>query len=599
MDRFKELGIDTHGRTSGKMKTKCPWCHAQRTDKRDKSLSVNLDTKLYLCHYCGAHGSAAIYAGKGRKLGDPLVKFPTATGSNSSCPPTEKPHGDPEQGALTQKQIEWCRDVRHIPPEVLVEAGVAFASISMPISGKEKGWEKRDCLCFNFFENGELVNTKFRDSQKHFKLLQGARTIPYNINAIRDTPECILVEGEFDALSYMAVGRTDVISVPNGANSQLDWLDELSESHFEQKQVIYLSVDTDRKGRELCRELSRRLGVDRCRIVTYGEAYKDANELLVAEGPNALLKALEDAPIPRLEGTFTAEDLREGLHQLFEEGYTSGVELGIPNLDEIMRLETGRVLTVTGIPGHGKSDFVDEIVLRLCTRQDWRAGYFSPENTPIEYHHAKLAEKLLGHRFRKDFSTEEEFARVVDYLSQRVWHILPDGDFTLGNVLSKARELVHRHGIRVFVIDPYNYINHQIPAGMTETGYIGSFMNSLARFARLNSCLVILVAHPRKMNKQYGTQKTEVPTMYDINGSANFFNMTDYGIVVDRQDEMGIVYIHVEKTRFRNFGTKGNAAFCYDVTNGRYSPCTPPPEPGMQVQPWKGAKDLFSSEGWI
>ncbi|MCS2305482.1 hypothetical protein NXX23_31690 [Bacteroides ovatus] len=205
MDRFKELGIDTHGRTSGKMKTKCPWCHAQRTDKRDKSLSVNLDTKLYLCHYCGAHGSAAIYAGKGRKLGDPLVKFPTATGSNSSCPPSEKPHGDPEQGALTQKQIEWCRDVRHIPPEVLVEAGVAFASISMPISGKEKGWEKRDCLCFNFFENGELVNTKFRDSQKHFKLLQGARTIPYNIDAIRDTPECILVEGEFDALSYMAV----------------------------------------------------------------------------------------------------------------------------------------------------------------------------------------------------------------------------------------------------------------------------------------------------------------------------------------------------------------------------------------------------------
>ena len=135
--------------------------------------------------------------------------------------------------------------------------------------------------------------------------------------------------------------RTDVISVPNGANSQLDWLDELSESHFEQKQVIYLSVDTDRKGRELCRELSRRLGVDRCRIVTTAKHTKDANELLVAEGLDALLKALEDAPIPRLEGTFTAEDLRERLHQLFEEGYTSGVELGIPNLDEIMRLETG------------------------------------------------------------------------------------------------------------------------------------------------------------------------------------------------------------------------------------------------------------------
>ncbi len=130
--------------------------------------------------------------------------------------------------------------------------------------------------------------------------------------------------------------------MPNGANSQLDWLDELSESHFEQKQVIYLSVDTNRKGRELCRELSRRLGVDRCRIVTYGEAYKGRQRTARGGGRlDALLKALEDAPIPRLEGTFTAEDLRERLHQLFEEGYTSGVELGIPNLDEIMRLETG------------------------------------------------------------------------------------------------------------------------------------------------------------------------------------------------------------------------------------------------------------------
>ena len=62
----------------------------------------------------------------------------------------------------------------------------------------------------------------------------------------------------------------------------------------------------------------------------------------MAEGPDALLKALEDAPIPRLEGTFTAEDLREGLHQLFEEGYTSGGGIGNTDLDEIMRLETGR-----------------------------------------------------------------------------------------------------------------------------------------------------------------------------------------------------------------------------------------------------------------
>ena len=133
-------------------------------------------------------------------------KFPTATGSNSSCPPTEKPHGDPEQGALTQKQIEWCRDVRHIPPEVLVEGWRGFRlHLDAYIRKGERLGKEGLSLLQLFSKTGELVNTKFRDSQKHFKLLQGARTIPYNIDAIRDTPECILVEGEFDALSYMAV----------------------------------------------------------------------------------------------------------------------------------------------------------------------------------------------------------------------------------------------------------------------------------------------------------------------------------------------------------------------------------------------------------
>ncbi|MFV0404634.1 MAG: hypothetical protein ACK5KV_11945, partial [Bacteroides graminisolvens] len=43
---FSKLGIDVNGRTSGKMKVKCPFCHDRRTNKRDKSLSVNLGTGL-------------------------------------------------------------------------------------------------------------------------------------------------------------------------------------------------------------------------------------------------------------------------------------------------------------------------------------------------------------------------------------------------------------------------------------------------------------------------------------------------------------------------------------------------------------------------
>ncbi len=208
-----------------------------------------------MCHYCGAHGSAAIYAGKGRKLGDPLVKFPTATGSNPVVRPLKSRTATQSKGHSHRSKLNGVVTSATFRRKYWWKLAWLSPHLDAYIrKGERLGKEGLSLL--QLFENGELVNTKFRDSQKHFKLLQGARTIPYNIDAIRDTPECILVEGEFDALSYMAVGRTDVISVPNGANSQLDWLDELSESHFEQKQVIYLSVDTDRKGRELCRELS-------------------------------------------------------------------------------------------------------------------------------------------------------------------------------------------------------------------------------------------------------------------------------------------------------------------------------------------------------
>jgi len=44
--------IDTKGKTSGQIKVKCPACLDRRSNKRDNSLSVNLNTGKAKCHYC-------------------------------------------------------------------------------------------------------------------------------------------------------------------------------------------------------------------------------------------------------------------------------------------------------------------------------------------------------------------------------------------------------------------------------------------------------------------------------------------------------------------------------------------------------------------
>ena len=268
----------------------------------------------------------------------------------------------------------------------------------------------------------------------------------------------------------------------------------------------------------------------------------------------SLLITLEQAEEIPLEGVFTAEDRQEPLRTLFENGLQRGAETGWNNLDENCTFETGRLAVWTGRTGEGKSEFIDELVLRLCLRHEWKIGFFSPENMPMEYHLAKLAEKLTGHPFRPGPGmTEALYSRTTRWLTDNVTHILPDsGSYTVDCILEKARQLVRRRGVRILVVDPLNRIDQQLEPGQTELQYITSLLNKLSRFALQHKCLVILVAHPRKVNRNTTNGELARVEMNDINGSANFGNMADFCFTVDRNDGKEIVTIYIDKVRFKH-----------------------------------------------
>lgn len=232
-------------------------------------------------------------------------------------------------------------------------------------------------------------------------------------------------------------------------------------------------------------------------------------------------------------------------------------------------------MVITGRPGEGKSEFTDELVLRLCLNHEWKVAYYSPENMPVEYHLKKLADKLLGRAFDAHTygMTEALYQQVARWLADNVTHILPGGQaYSIDNILEKARQLVRRRGVRTVVIDPLNRLEQT--EGMTEREFIRSLLNKLSRFATQHKCLVILIAHPRKVNRNELNGALRRVEMNDINGSADFGNMSDYCIDVDRNDDKGLVTIYIDKVRFKHLG-KGNtsAKFVYDFISGRYFPC--------------------------
>lgn len=575
MKDYSDFGIQIpSGKTRGKLKVFCPQCHETRHDKRDKSLSVDLDKGVWNCHYCGWGGTINVSdyddspEGKQRWMEQQPWYNPHRLRKQK---PVYKKPVQRQTAPLSEKAIAWFKG-RGISLDTLTACKVTEGMEWMPQKNKE--W---NTVQFNYYLNGELINTKFRTGDKCFKLCSGAQLIPYLIDNIKGQKECIITEGEIDALSFYEVGFHNVISVPNGANANLDYLDDFIEDYFDDKDTIFIASDTDTKGIELRDELLRRFGAERCRVVEYGQGCKDANEHLMQYGAASLKQALLSAPEIKLEGVFTVSDFEESLDALFEHGMQRGVTIGHQCFDRLCSFETKRLLTVTGIPGSGKSEFIDEIAERLNMRYGWRFAYFSPENAPLAYHASKLIEKFTGKKFSKETLTFGEYKMVKQHLETDFFFISPKDDYRLETILERAKFLVRRKGIKALVIDPYNRLEDESD-GMSETKYISRQLDRLTNFAQQNDVLVILMAHPTKQTKNKDGV-IEAPTLYDISGSAHFYNKTDFGIVVHRNRVENTVEVIVQKVKFRHLGEVGTALFKYNINNGRYTDYTPNTEP--------------------
>lgn len=571
MMNFEKFGIEIpFGRTSGNVKVHCPQCSDQRHDKRDRSLSVDLKTGMFKCHYCGFSGCADVPDEEEKKRWmrqqpwfneHPIrrerkeYKKPTHTG----------------KATISDRALKWFEG-RGISRQTVEALKTTEGEEWMP---QKNG--QANTIQFNYYRNGELLNTKFRTGDKCFKLCSGAELLPYNIDSIKGTKECIITEGEMDTLSFVECGRTDVVSVPNGANANLNYLDDYIEEYFDDKDTIFIASDTDTKGVMLRDELIRRFGAERCRVLEYGEGCKDANEHLQKFGKASLLQCLQDAPEIKIEGIFQISDFEQSLDALFENGMQRGVTIGHENFDRLCSFETKRLCVVTGIPGSGKSEFIDEITERLNMRYGWRFAYFSPENAPLAYHASKLIEKFTGKHFSKATLTFGEYRQVKEHLENDFFFIAPHNDYHLDTILALAKALVRRKGIKALIIDPYNRLENE-QGGQNETQYVSTVLDKLTNFAQQNDVLVILMAHPTKLTKNKDGVY-EAPTLYDISGSANFFNKTDFGLVVHRNRLNNTVEVHVKKVKFRHLGECGTALFRYNLNNGRYQPFTEGIEP--------------------
>lgn len=533
---------------TGEESLRCPACSDERKKSRLKCLGWSHQKNVGRCNHC----EAIFYLKPQRRQVKMQRTFVRPKWNNKT--------------ELSNKLVKWFEG-RCISQGTLkqmkITEGIEYMSNT-----------EVNTIQFNYFCEGELLNIKYRSGSKLFKMVKDAEIILYNLDAIKETNEVIITEGEIDTLSFIEAGYENTISVPNGAvkgENNLQYLD-ICIDWFENKEKIYIAVDNDEAGLSLQKELIRRLGAEVCFIVDFDDC-KDANEYLCKHGKTNLSGILKNAKEIKMEGVFTVEDFEEDLDDLWHNGLQPGLKLGYDDLDEHVTWEKGLLYIISGIPSHGKSYFIDEVTERLSVKYGWKTGYFSPENLPLQLHASKIISKLSGKYFNSTDLNEYGYIEAKVYLHQNFYFICPkDEGFSLDNILEKAKYLIKKYGIKCLVIDPWNRLEHQSKANETETNYVSRQLDRLTNFAKKNDILIILSAHPRKIEKI--GKIYAVPNLYEISGSANFFNKCDFGITVYRDFVNDKIEIYVQKIRHTHLGTMGvvPSEFKFNKTNGRFTP---------------------------
>jgi len=560
MKNYTDFGIDVPANVVGQYRTTCPQCSHTRRKSTVRCLSVNLDEGVWNCKHCGWSGT----------LHDEFV--PPVTQRKTAAPVAP---ALPEPEELPGWAVEMFKS-RGISEKTLIDNGI-FGSVQfMPDVEAEV-----PVIAFPYRHGNNVVNIKFRGEGKSFRGIRGARRVLYGYNNIK--PTTIIVEGEMDKLALWEVGHYACVSVPDGApppdtknySSKFSFLDDEKVDGVEE---WIIAVDSDAPGKRLEEELSRRLGKERCKRVVWPEDCKDANDVLIKHGKDALIKCIEAAiPFP-VKGTFDSGDIQDDIKTLYREGLTRGAASGWRTLDAFVRFRPGLLSIVTGIPNSGKSNWLDDLMVNLAENEGWRFAIFSPENQPISDHASRMIEKRVRKPFNDSFDirmNDYELEKGNRWVSHFFTWILPDDDseWTLDTILETARVLVKRKGINGLVIDPWNELEHMRPSHMSETEYISQSLKKIRHFARQNDVHVFVVAHPAKLYKNNETGEYPVPDLYSISGSAHWRNKADIGIVVWRDlsnPESRNIEVHVQKMRFRQDGRLGVGKLVYHSLTGKY-----------------------------
>ena len=392
--------------------------------------------------------------------------------------------------------------------------------------------ENNNCVVFEYKnELGEHLANKYRKTKKSegpkmwFEKGTNVNTL-FNMDKVNVSEPLLITEGEFDCLSAIESGFKNTVSIPSGVNSTNEWITS-NWTFIEQFEEIIIWFDNDEAGIKGAREVFNRLPNASVKIVRC-EIANDINELLHKYGKMAILKQIEKATTPTLEGVATLDMIED-----FDVHEAETLKTGIDDIDtDLIGMVFGSLNVLSGRNGSGKSTILNQIYIAEAINQGYKTFLFSGElvGGNVKYwllqtlaNEEQFAEYTAkdGHKYKKVTIQAKE--KIVQDVKDRFF-LYDSDDYRIEAIIEKMTILAKRYGVRVFIIDNLMTLESSLKdkyEAETDT------VKKLKNFAKKYNAIVHLVAHPRKsMNENISKD--------DVSGSANITNLADYVTVIER-----------------------------------------------------------------
>ena len=372
------------------------------------------------------------------------------------------------------------------------------------------------------------------NGKKQIRVEANCQPCLFGWHLVLNARKIILCEGEIDAMTVSQYGFP-ALSVPfgGGTGDKHKWIEYEYEklSVFDQ---IYLCFDNDNEGKAAANDVAERLGRFRCKIVAL--PLKDVNECLV----NGLSKEdfvyyLKDATTCDPDGLKDASVFEDAFIKecFYADDSKKGYESPWSKTQQSIRFRPNELSIWTGINGHGKSQFLGQVILDLMT-QGARVCAASLELRPYKFLKRLTIQATAMRNFSEDYAR-----RVFHWYGEKLWLVSLTKKEKADAMMQMFEYARLRYGIDVFVIDPFTKLSISQDDYKRQT----EFIEELCDFKERNNCHIHLIVHPRKQENE----SSNINKM-DIKGT---------GAITDLADNVFTIWRNKEKERIKNIQKHG------------------------------------------